>query len=342
MGILVRASLQVSAAALALLALSSAGSASGAMAGSQFSVGVIEYNAKESQGGWTTQYGDVLGKQIKLIVDKIRDKSNPSPVQFIALDQAKAQSRTCIANDDTLVSCALEHNQLPGWTTIVSDCEPEQIELAYSKDWKLVVAPNTTNPLVDRYHNDDPTKFRSVCWAEKTKGDRGRPYNIAYFENVASKETVLFVIVHMPHQYPDNCTGPKCYAGKYYWDIPQFKRDVQTVVGANVDLTKVHLIVAGDMNDLGNDNDPAKFVSILGDFGAVKISEQTISPPYITCCANDGYTAGLYDRIVTNSTVTPKYSVIDPNIYPLNKTKVLSHNRVNKEHKATYGEVIFP
>jgi hypothetical protein len=159
----VRASSQVSTAALALLALSSAGPVSGAMAGSQFSVGVIEYNAKESQGGWTTQYGDVLAKQIKLIVDKIRDKSNPSPVQFIALDQAKAESRTCIANDDTLVSCALEHNQLPGWTTIVSDCEPEQIELAYSKDWKLVDAPNTTNPLVDGYHNDDPKKFRSVC-----------------------------------------------------------------------------------------------------------------------------------------------------------------------------------
>ena len=337
----VRASSKVSAAALALLALSSAGPGSGAMAGSQFSVGVIEYNAKESQGGWTTKFGDVLGKQIKLIVDKIRDKSNPSPVQFIALDQAKAESRTCVANDDTLVSCALEHNQLPGWTTIVSDCEPEQIELAYSKDWKLVDAPNTTNPLVDGYHNDDPAKFRSVCWAEKTKGDRGRPYNIAYFENVASKETVLFVIVHMPHQYPDNCTGPKCYAGKYFWDIPQFKADVQTVVGANVDLTKVHLIAAGDMNDLGNDADPAKFVSILGDFGAVTISAQTIVPPYTTCCESDGYTAGLYDRIVTNSTVAPKYSVIDPNIYPLNKTKILPHNRINKEHKATYGEVIF-
>src|ERR1700719_1082766 len=98
---LVRAPSKVSTAALALLTLSSAGAASGAMAG-QFSVGVIEYNAKESQGGWTTKYGDVLAKQIKLIVDKINDKSNPSPVQFIALDQATAPSRTCIANDDTL------------------------------------------------------------------------------------------------------------------------------------------------------------------------------------------------------------------------------------------------
>jgi hypothetical protein len=337
----VGASSKVSTAALALLALSSAGPASSAMAG-QFSVGVIEYNAKASQGGWTIDYDDVLAKQIKLIVDKIRDKSNPSPVQFIALDQAFIDSRTCTAKNDFLISCALEHNQLPGWTTIISDCEPEQIELAYSKDWKLVSAPNTTNPLVDGYAKDDPAKYRNVCWAEKTHGDRGRPYNIAYFENVASKETVLFVIVHMPHQYPDNCTGPKCYAGKYYWDIPQFKRDVQTVVGANVDLTKVHLIAAGDMNDLGNDADPAKFVSIFGDFGAVTISAQSIVPPYITCCANDGYTAGLYDRIVTNSAVTPKQSVIDPNIYPLNKTKILPHNRVNKEHKATYGEVIFP
>ena len=96
------------------------------------------------------------------------------------------------------------------------------------------------------------------------------------------------------------------------------------------------------MNDLGNDAVPAKFVSIFGDFGAVTISAQSIVPPYITCCANDGYTAGLYDRIVTNSTMTPKYSVIDPNIYPLNKTTKFPSGRVNKEHKATYGEVIFP
>jgi hypothetical protein len=338
---LVRASLKIATVAAALLVLSSAGPAPGAMA-AQFSVGVIEYNAKASQGGWTTDYGNVLAKQIKLIVEKIRDKSNPSPVQFIALDQAGVHSRTCTAKNDFLISCALEHNKLPGWATIISDCDPEQIELAYSKDWKLVDAPNTTNPLVDGYHKDDPTKFRSVCWAEKTPGDRGRPYNIAYFENVASKETVLFVIVHMPHQYPD-CPGANCtYGGKYYWDIPQFKRDVQTVVGANTDLTKVHLIAAGDMNDLGNDNAPAKFASILGDFGAVKISQQIVLPTYITCCANDGYTAGLYDRIVTNSTVPPEYSVIDPNIYPLNKTQQFPNGRVNKEHKATYGEVIFP
>ena len=56
----VRPPLQVLPAALALLAQSSAGPGLGAMAASQFSVGVIEYNAKESQGGWTTQYGDVL------------------------------------------------------------------------------------------------------------------------------------------------------------------------------------------------------------------------------------------------------------------------------------------
>ena len=340
MWIIARTPSKISTAALVLLALSSAGPASGVMAG-QFSVGVIEYNAKASQGGWTTDYDNVLAKQIKLIVDKIRDKSNPSPVQFIALDQAGIDSRTCTAKNDFLISCALEHNQLPGWTTIISDCEPEQIELAYSKDWKLVSAPNTANPLVDGYNKDDPAKFRNVCWAEKTQGDRGRPYNIAYFENVASKETVLFVIVHMPHQYPD-CPGSNCAYGKYDWDIPQFKRDVQTVVGANVDLTKVHLIAAGDMNDLGNDAVPAKFVSIFGDFGAVTISAQAIVPPYTTCCANDGYTAGYYDRLVTNSTVTPKYSVIDPNIYPLNKNKIVKHGRVNKEHKATYGEVIFP
>jgi hypothetical protein len=331
--------LKISTAAVALLALASVGP--GAMA-AQFSVGVIEYNAKASQGGWTTDYGNILAKQIKLIVGKINDKSNPSPVQFIALDQAYIDSRTCTAGNDFLVSCALEHNQLPGWTTIISDCEPEQIELAYSKDWKLVSAPNTTNPLVDGYHKKDPAKYRNVCWAENTPGDHGRPYNIAYFENVASKETVLFVIVHMPHQYPDNCTGPQCYAGKYYWDIPQFKRDVRTVVGANVDLTKVHLIAAGDMNDLGNDADPVKFVSIFGDFGAVTISAQSIVPPFKTCCEDDDFNAGYYDRIVTNSTATPKYSVIDPNIYPLNPHKIVKHNKVNKEHKATYGEVIFP
>ena len=142
----VRASSKVATAAFALLALSSAGPASSAMAG-QFSVGVIEYNAKESQGGWTTGYGNVLAKQIKLIVERFATIPVQAPCSSSSRSiRPKPSCRTCIANDDTLVSCALEHNQLPGWTTIVSDCEPEQIELAYSKDWKLVAAPNTTNP----------------------------------------------------------------------------------------------------------------------------------------------------------------------------------------------------
>jgi hypothetical protein len=332
--------LKVLTGAIALVAASPFGWSSGAMAANQLSIGVIQYNAKASQGGWTSDpaYGDPLKKQIALIVDKIRDTSNPSPVQFIALEQAGTHSKNCTANNDFLVSCALEHSGLAGWKTILSECDFDQTQLAYSSDWELVATAH--NPLVDGYKSlgsKDPDK----CWAQAWS--KGRPYNIAYFQHVKTKETVLFVIVHMPHQYPD-CAGPTCpYGGKYYWDVPQFKRDIQTVVGANVDLKKVHLIVAGDMNDLGNDNDPAKFASIFGDFGNIAISQQKKNPPDPTCCQDNGYQT-FFDRIVTNSGDQPQAEVIylKGYDYPLDKTTDFPNGRHNEEHKAIYGEVTFP
>ena len=114
-------------------------SPSGAIAG-QFSVGVIEYNAKASQGGWTTKYGKPsppLPLQIDLIADKINDTSNPSPVQFIALVQAGNDGTTSCPND-YLISCALAAKGLTGWKTIISVCKYDQTQLAYSSDWELV------------------------------------------------------------------------------------------------------------------------------------------------------------------------------------------------------------
>lgn len=328
-----------SAGALALLIVATLSPPSGAIAG-QFSVGIIEYNAKASQGGWTTKYGKPsppLPLQIDLIADKINDTSNPSPVQFIALVQAGNNgTRNC--PNDYLISCALAGRGLAGWKTIISVCEQDLTQLAYSSDWELV--PNLkANPLVDGYDRD-------VCWAELSprRSDHGRPYNIAYFQNRASKELVLFVIVHMPHGQPDNCQGQPCpYGnGKLMWDVPQFKRDVRSVIGAKVDLKTVHLLVVGDMNDLGNDADPKRFAPIFADFGDVKISKQAKTPPDPTCCADNGY-ATFFDRIVSNGSAEPSYEVVylKGHDYPLDKLRKLPNGRVNEEHKATYGVAKF-
>src|SRR3954468_21969400 len=249
---------------------------SGAFAG-QFSVGVIEYNAKASNGGWTANYGKPsppLPLQIQLITDKINDKSNPSPVQFIALVQA-GDNGTRACPNDYLISCALADKGLKGWSTIIDKCDDDQTQLAYSSDWELV--PNLKrNPLIDSYDRD-------VCWAQRSprRTDHGRPYNIAYFQNSTSKEMLLFVIVHMPHGQPDNCQGKPCPYdnGKFMWDVAQFQRDVRSVVGSRIDLRDVHLIIAGDMNSLGGDADPKSFAPIFADFGTMQISKQAQTPP---------------------------------------------------------------
>ncbi len=330
--------------AMALLILGLLSPWSGALAG-QLSIGVIEYNAKASQGGWS-----MSGKpppfplQIELIATKVRDKSNPSPVQFVALVQAgDGGTQGCVDKNgrpnDYLISCALNRKGLQGWKTITSICDYDQTQLAYSSDWTLVKS------LVDGYQKD-------VCW---TARDQGRPYNIAYFQNSASNEMVLFAIVHMPHSYPDDCVTQPCPygGGKLAWNVLQFKADVRSVVGPGVDLKTVRLIIAGDMNSLGNDADPQRFVPIFDDFGAVKISRQSESPPDPTCCANDGYTT-FFDRIVTNGSVEPSYEVVYltkgnglTTYYPLNKLKVIPNRKnpdkpkQNEEHKATYGVVKF-
>lgn len=323
------------------------------------SIGVIQYNAKASMGGWTTdpryyRSGDTapLDLQIQLIVDKINDPSNPSPVQFIALEQAGTSSASCGTGNRKLISCALADNKLQGWNTILSQCAPEQTELAYSSDWELV--PSKGNPLVNGYvYNGNPVGDGGAdkCWAPKaTRGsDHGRPYNMALFRMKAKPgEQVLFVLVHMPHQYPD-CTPPGCaYGGKYNWDVPQFKQDIQTVVGTNVNLKNVRLIVAGDMNDLGNDDDPKKFVSIFGDFGNMMLSEQVIVPPLPTCC-QDSYPSPFqtfFDRVVTNAPQSQPRSgvmVLKGHPYPLNAKKTnFPAGHHNEEHKAIYAVVTFP
>jgi len=336
--------LRFSAGAMALMMLALLSPWSGATAG-QFSVGVIEYNAKASQGGWSrTGKPPPLPLQLELIANKVKDTSNSSPVQFIALVQAGDGGTHGCTDDngkpnDFLISCALNRKGVKGWNTIISICNYDQTQLAYSPDWKLVKA------LVDDYGTDS-------CWTDR---DSGRPYNIAYFQNGTSNEKLLFVIVHMPHGYPDDCQTQPCPygGGKFAWNVPQFKTDVRSVVGAGVDLTTVRLLIAGDMNDLGNDADPKRFAPIFDDFGAVKISKQAKSPPDPTCCTDNGFTT-FFDRIVTNDPANePSYEVVYLTKggkivdYPLNKQTIIpnrkdpSKPRHNEEHKATYGVAKF-
>lgn len=314
-----------------------------AMAANPLTFGVIQYNAKASQGGWTPdpKYGAPLANQIALLVDKVKDKSNPSPVEFVSLDQAGAPATPAgipLACDPTkidsqlLLSCAFQQNGLLGWKTVVSECNSEQTELSYSPEWELV--PTAGNPLVNGYG-----QARWKCWS------KGRSYNIALFRKIKTNEQVLFVIVHMPHRLPI-CTPTPGGGSKCDWNIQQFQKDIGTVAGKGTSLKSMHLVVAGDMNDMGNDNDPANFQPIFGAFGDVAISQQAIVPPVPTCCANDRYTAGFYDRVVTNGGTVPTAAIVNlqGHTYPLNKkmSGFPGPCGCNEEHKAIYSEVTFP
>jgi hypothetical protein len=181
-------------------------------------IGIIQYNTKDGQGGWTSG-GDVLGYQLALIAGKIKTDR----VDFIALEQAGQQTK---------ISDALDQKyNLQGWKTIISVCGYEHTQLAYSSEWEVTKELSSES-------------LYPYCWSN------GRPYNIVYFKN-KSNFSLLFVIAHFPHCHiglMQPCTSQS------KWDsaeIAKFKNNVRLVAGDDVDLKTLPLVVAGDMNELG-------------------------------------------------------------------------------------------
>jgi len=280
-----------------------------AHAASAQTIGVIQYNVKSGQRGWTTQ-NDVLDKQTHLVTDEVKS----APVDFIALEQAPEKPGVARSN----ISVALAKDGVAGWKTIISRCELDVTQLAYSPDWQLVVAANTGNPLVDGLNPQ-------YGWIPRGCGSHhARPFNIAYFHNAKSGADVLFVINHLPHcGNTATCTKP--------WDVGKFKQDVKSVVGAGADLTKIRLIAAGDMNELGGSDDAKAFDPLFSAFGALQISTNLL-----TCCADSSFQYS-FDRLVANSADRPKAIILDGVAYPINPDL-----KNNEEHKAIYGVVSFP
>jgi hypothetical protein len=296
-----------------LLALSNAPADSAG----QTTIGVMQYNVKGGQGGWT-DIDQIRAKQIQLIVNEIKElKAKASPIDFITLEQAHPPA---LAED-------LREAGLLGWTTIGSQCpqrdpnkSPDDLQLSYSADWALV-AKAGQNPLVEGY-------TANACW------EWGRPYNIAYFHNKKTDVNVLFVIVHMPH----------CWYGLVgcfdEWHVPDFMNDVRKAVGDGlVDLKLLNFIASGDMNELGQDGGPTDFEFVFKQFGAV-----TKSPNVKTCCQDNGFSAS-YDHLVTNRGTILETSIIDNGAYPIDPDFDARHPNGevhNEEHKAIYGVVTLP
>jgi hypothetical protein len=138
------------------------------VARSQTSIGVVQYNVKHGQGGWTDEF-DVMRKQIDIIATAVKENA----VDFVSLEQAGS-----IDNQGQIISESLRHAGLPGWSTITSACNRDVMQLAYSSNWQLVVDDKSKNPLLDGLSHQRGW-IKQGC----DKGGNGRPYNVAYFLN---------------------------------------------------------------------------------------------------------------------------------------------------------------
>src|ERR1700749_4249592 len=95
-------------------------------------IGVIQYNVKGGQGGRSTADG-VLDKPVSLIVNQI----NAASVDFLTLEQASESPGL----PGTIISTSLAKNGLTDWHTIVSACNKDVPQLAFSSAWELVNDP---------------------------------------------------------------------------------------------------------------------------------------------------------------------------------------------------------
>jgi hypothetical protein len=315
-----------------------------ARADDPIAIGVIQYNVKQgrykNQNGWDEGLGS-LQKEVDLIVKKVKDKSNPVPVQFISLVQAKGRP----ISDD-----------LPQWHTVKGGCAGdggyvEGVQIAYSPDWELV--KQSGNPLVDSFDSDN-------CFST------GRPYNLAYFQQTANpKFKVLFVVIHPGHcyDYYDDPTLPKltgCIKREHEPLFPDpFPLDDQAVaatgVASKADLKDINVLIAGDTNELGSPGQnppscgpfpgtPLGYETVFPNFGPLSVAELRIprsecstDSTNATCCSNPPEFTYAFDRIVINHAVKaspPVESIIDKPNYPLFGG--------SEEHKAIYGVVTFP
>ena len=273
-------------------------------------IGVLQYNVKGGHGGWTLE-NDTLQKQIDLIVRHVRRNK----VDFIALQQAGLTA----GDPGPAISDSLQK----GWRTIVSVCNKDTTQLAYSADWELVKAADLQNPLLN---GKSPQRgwVRNGC-----AGGDGRPYNIALFQQKYSSFRLLVVVLHFPHCLIEN-NGERDFAACLSnWEMEQFHQDLLTVIGRKGS-SGINLLAIGDMNELA-EAAPKVLEQIFPSWGALQLST-----PLFTCCNKDRWKY-RFDRILSNSSNAPMAEIIMDGAYPLNPY----HKSSNVEHKAIYARVSF-
>ena len=301
----------------------SLGCAAAQQSSSPFNVGVIQYNVKNSEGGWVAySLPSVLDTQVEMIAARITaDVNNGSPgnptldnapVDFITLVNGDLGGKFWNENIYTFanISDLLEDQAkkqgskfkgLTGWKTIASFCHADGTQLAYSPDWSLVTDPTiVSNPLVNASSPNDP----QYGWGWDTRQDEcgGRPYNIAYFKHKSGVK-LIFVIAHMPHCYS---AIANCLTQPDMNDYQNLKSGIADAVEAGADLTKIKFVMAGDLNEYGQSNTAATFQLIFPYLGSMKLS-----PALNSCCQNDGF-SDQFDRVVAAGAASVDAKLLDP------------------------------
>lgn len=264
-------------------------------------IGVIQYNVKAGQGGWDDN-GPVTHIQADLIADTIKKKN----VDFVILQSADAPNA---GTPNPLISDLLTARNLLGWTTVTSQCDKDVTQLAYqAADW---------TPIGGSVANRG--------WLSCSGGE-SRPYNLVYFQNVHDANLkVLVVSSHMPH-------SPQIPVQN--WLYGQFLADARTVSGEN-DLSKVKLVFAGDMNEIGPEAvDSSDYNYIFYDFRVQHPLSK--SPNLGTCCANSNFNAA-FDHVITNGQLLDTVILLPQGGYPIPTT----YPGTNEQHKAIYSSLVF-
>ena len=152
--------------------------------------------------------------------------------------------------------------------------------------------------------------------------DDVRPYVIAYFNRVNSDEKLIFASVHLPH------VG-KGQEPSVNWNISQFLTDIETITALKEnDLKNTKLIIAGDMNEVGQNHSINQLPKLSSIFGNISMLPKDLN----SCCKNDGYNY-TFDQITTNHGSVQNACILNGELYPIGT------DPSDEEHKTIIAEI---
>ncbi|MCC2626114.1 MAG: hypothetical protein K0R14_1987 [Burkholderiales bacterium] len=270
-------------------------------------IGVISYNVKgyinhqNPPGGWndTTNRGKLIGA----INAQIKTQNNK--IDFIGLVQTNEKfapdGKTPISNithlDGQLAPVAGIR-----WAGVYSSCYYDGNQIVYnSNKWRLM-APG---PFSNGFKGCGPTADN-------------RPYLMALFQNIASPndKKVLFISVHFPHR-DGNWSGSATDLNR------TFNGDLNRILTANnLNAANVRIIMAGDMNEIGQN-----FYSLGSTFISLfKGSNKSgLSSNIPTCCNGGG---DQFDKVYANNSNVEQTFSFDI---------VGGSNEIFEQHKGVYA-----